>query len=332
MNIFGKFPLILLSHKFSKISNVISQFLSQMCRSTSNKHKECNRNCHEGTCKLIQGQGPKCVCPSEFSGPNCESYRCSHHCKNHGFCYIDNSSQLRCYCSPQWTGTRCEKPVDPCENRCHNGGECTLPRAEVPQCQCKPGFTGLRCQNCQNLTCENGGVCNKVGNRESCTCPPGFKGQNCEVSLCGKFGKAVLSGEEWRCECQPGYTGERCDKKTCDLECLNGGVCRHKRGTDMVCICPRYFEGPRCDKRVCNVQCHNNGKCIVVRMQTVCQCPDEWAGYYCDVSFYAFIVTGIIYSFPDVSILSEDNVISPPFSPLCRMDKTFTSIFLNKPP
>lgn len=269
-----------------------------MCRSTSSKNKTCNLNCHEGTCKLIQGQGPKCVCPPQYNGPRCEHYRCSLYCKNHGICYVDNQPSssksleshppLKCKCPSQWTGDRCEKPVDVCKNRCHNGGNCTILRPEVPVCSCESGFIGIRCQNCVNLSCENGGICSTLNDREYCSCPSGYKGQQCQISICGKYGTPVLVADGWKCECSPGYTGEKCDKKICDL-CLNGGTCKlgNKR---MECICPKNFEGRRCEKTSCNTTCRNGGKCVIVNSREICQCPDEWGGYYCEVSFSIFDV------------------------------------------
>lgn len=263
-----------------------------MCRSLSSKHKGCNLNCHEGTCKIIQGQGPKCVCPPQFNGPRCEHYRCSQYCKNHGVCYVDTQStssklsdappSIKCNCPSQWTGDRCEKPVDVCENRCHNGANCTILRVGIPQCHCKIGFTGLRCQNCQNLVCENGGVCTR-DHKEYCACSSGYRGQNCEISICGKYGKPVMSTQGWKCECPPGYSGEKCDKRNCDLQCLNGGTCK-VGNKELECICPKSYEGRRCEKSSCNVTCKNDGKCLTMNTQTICKCPDEWGGYYCEVS------------------------------------------------
>lgn len=263
----------------------------QKCRSTSTKHKSCNLNCHEGTCKIIPGQGPKCVCPPQFNGPRCEHYRCSQYCKNHGICYIvdtpsskqsDTPPPLRCNCPIHWTGDRCEKPADVCANRCYNDANCTS-WGVLPQCQCKPGFTGLRCQNCDNLSCENGGVCNIIDNKEHCSCPSAFKGQRCEMFICGKYGKPMLSEDGWKCECPAGFTGEKCDKRICDLQCLNGGTCKIGN-KQMECICPKNFEGRRCEKSTCNITCKNNGKCLMINMRAVCKCPDEWAGHYCEVS------------------------------------------------
>lgn len=263
-----------------------------MCKSLTNKLKGCNLNCHEGSCKIIQGQGPKCICSPQFSGSRCEHYRCSQYCKNHGVCYIssqyssnlsDAIPPLKCHCPSQWTGDRCEKPVDVCENRCHNGGNCTVLRIGIPQCHCKPGFVGLRCQNCQNLVCENAGFCTKENDTEYCSCQSGYRGVNCEISICGKYRKPVMSTHEWKCECPPGYNGEKCDKRTCDLNCLNGGTCK-MGNKQLECVCPKNFEGRRCEKSVCNATCKNGGKCLVVNMRTICMCTAEWGGYYCEVS------------------------------------------------
>jgi len=46
---------------------------------------------------------------------------------------------------------------------------------------------GSRCENCINLTCQNGGICNHAGDVEHCNCPSGYSGLRCERSDCENY-------------------------------------------------------------------------------------------------------------------------------------------------
>lgn len=144
--------------------------------------------CGSGSCQNIEGGGQRCHCPVQYNGPHCEHYRCSHYCNNHGLCYIDvATAKVNCHCRPEWTGERCEAPVNLCENRCYNGGTCYKTSHGIPTCHCRPGITGLRCEKCANLTCLNNGYCSKEYGHDVCICPGGYKGKHCETKICGKF-------------------------------------------------------------------------------------------------------------------------------------------------
>ncbi|CAH2009923.1 unnamed protein product [Acanthoscelides obtectus] len=271
------------------------------CKVTNSRTPSCPLNCHKGTCKIIEGYGPSCVCPPSFAGQYCELYRCSQYCKNHGMCIVNTKAAtrgtevvpLRCMCPPQWTGERCETPVDLCQNRCHNSGECTNSSSGVPMCKCKPGFTGSRCQNCLNLSCENGGVCTITNGRESCTCPLEYHGRNCEIPVCGKHGKPMTAHNgKVVCTCANGYSGERCDQDICLNHCQNGGTCK-VGAKQPECSCPKYFAGRRCEINLClarsppdgckeSCNCQNGGTCNILNDKAICRCPDNYGGYHCE--------------------------------------------------
>lgn len=137
-----------------------------VCRPSS-IHSLCPLECHQGLCKIVNGH-PKCKCPIDFEGEFCERYRCSGYCLNHGVCYVDAqrttyheniNPPLNCKCSPAWTGDRCDVPVVKCRDPCYNG-ECTSFHG-IETCVCALGFTGRFCEMCEELHCENGGVCRK---------------------------------------------------------------------------------------------------------------------------------------------------------------------------
>jgi low-density lipoprotein receptor-related protein 1 (alpha-2-macroglobulin receptor) len=199
---------------------------------------------------------------------------------------------LRCNCAPQWTGERCETPVNVCDGRCYNGGTCFIPKPGTPFCNCASGFTGSRCQNCAQLTCENGGVCVRDDLKESCKCAVGFKGRHCENSICGKNGTPVPTPLGVKCSCLPGYAGDKCEQDRC--YCQNGGICR-MGAKQPECKCPKLYGGRRCEVDLCRepdapkecserCACGNNGTCVVMSGKPVCKCPKPWGGLDCEVS------------------------------------------------
>lgn len=294
-------------HRIETLVLILS--LLQTCRAVARPALSCSLNCNTGVCKILPGQGERCVCPPQFSGPKCENFRCSQFCRNKGQCYVDllaaktpdTQPVPRCNCPPQWTGERCETPVNMCEGRCYNGGTCYTVTAGEPQCSCKLGFAGSRCQDCSKLQCKNGGVCVRNDNKESCQCSAGYQGKNCEKSdcdnFCMNFGTCILTPTGPWCTCAPGFAGIRCEQDACFQHCRNGGTCRI--GTKQPeCQCPPFYSGRRCEIDLCssknpppecaNVKqcgCLNNGTCEVRSGFEVCKCPNLWGGSKCDVSF-----------------------------------------------
>ncbi|KAB0803781.1 hypothetical protein PPYR_00751 [Photinus pyralis] len=275
------------------------------CQAVSTSATACSLNCNTGSCKIIPGQGPKCICPPKYAGVHCEQYRCSQFCRNKGMCYIDLLSPktpdtpppLGCNCPPQWTGERCEIPVNMCENYCYNGGTCFNPRPDQLHCNCPPGFTGARCQDCAHLECKNGGVCTRTENFSNCHCPIGYFGQSCEKSDCDHYcvnsGSCKLTPTGPWCTCQPGFVGLRCEQNACFQHCQNGGTCRI--GTKQLeCVCPPLYSGRRCEINQCllpnplpdcrnHCGCQNNGTCEVRADMEVCKCTSLWGGSKCEI-------------------------------------------------
>ncbi|KAK9679907.1 Low-density lipoprotein receptor repeat class B [Popillia japonica] len=276
------------------------------CRANTPK---CPLNCNLGKCEIVEGKGPRCFCPPEYTGELCEHYRCSQFCRNKGQCYIDHisvqnpgsPSPLRCSCPPQWTGEHCETPVNICEGRCFNGGTCYSSRPGPPYCSCKPGFTGPKCQNCLTLTCMNGGVCTKEGSKEICKCALGYRGDHCEIFVCDAFcsknGGCFVSATGPKCRCNPGYSGRKCEEDTCVQNCQNGGTCI--MGTKQLeCKCPPMYIGRRCQTHVCSTanppdvcrdnascNCLNGGSCTWSTNGFHCECLPGWIGKQCESYF-----------------------------------------------
>lgn len=252
-----------------------------------------------------------------YTGKHCETYRCSTWCKNKGSCSVDVSSPkkliegelppLKCQCSRQWTGDRCEIPVSMCRKNCHNGATCTFIDNET-RCHCAPGYHGLRCEHCDDMVCQNGGVCRKTTlNKSGCDCPDGFMGKMCENNTCEGFcsqnGDCKVGVTGPRCECHPGYSGARCEIRSCTLDCLNGGTCQLLAGQSS-CTCAPRFTGYSCEVDLCEsddvprecislscdkLHCLNGGECIVRTDGPACDCPLGFTGELCEVSFKRII-------------------------------------------
>ena len=110
-------------------------------------------------------------------------------------CYVDllaPKSQdimypLKCNCPPEWTGDRCEVPINGCDLECYNDGVCYKPSPnEAPRCNCPVGFSGTLCESCSTVLCRNNGICVRNNVTGWCRCPHGYSGKSCEISECEK--------------------------------------------------------------------------------------------------------------------------------------------------
>lgn len=242
-----------------------SYFILQTC-TESNVEKPCPLNCNLGKCQNIEGQGPKCICPSLYTGRNCERYICLQHCKNRGICFVHTEngiSQPFCNCPPEWTGDRCETPVSTCHEKCHNGGTCLIIDGKE-KCLCPQNVFGRLCEN-----------------------------TNCEL-ICGKHGKCIQDNQGFKCKCEEGYSGPKCDWNACHQHCQNGGVCQ-LGAKQPECVCPPLFTGRRCEIQLCaglnpppecnsTCNCLHGGTCDIRAGLPICRCTETWIGNKCEVS------------------------------------------------
>lgn len=186
----------------------------------------------------------------------------------------------------------CEKPYS-CLDRefCYNDGICYLDQVKEnnhtysrPGCECKntTKYKGVRCEQCDILTCLNGGYCTYVNQTNAeCRCSAGYYGQNCGESLCDSFdncsknGFCRLVGGLPRCICRSGFIGKKCDQDTCSGYCLNGGICQ-RENNKRKCVCPSDYSGKQCELNTC--KCLNGGICS----NAVCICPSNFMGQHCE--------------------------------------------------
>ncbi|MBZ3889584.1 Protein crumbs-like protein 2 [Sciurus carolinensis] len=143
----------------------------------------------------------------------------------HGGACRDLFDAFACACGPGWEGPRCEARADPCRSAPCARGRCHARPDGHFECRCPPGFAGPRCRSpvlpeeCSlNLTCLNGGPCERGPRGTNCSCQEGFAGQRCQ-------------SPDRPCEANP---------------CLNGGTCR-KVGGAYECACAARFSGQFCE-------------------------------------------------------------------------------------
>ena len=85
-----------------------------------------------------------------------------------------------CVCPTGYTGRNCQTVINSCQNTpCQNDGICS-PIGTVYICTCLPGYTGRNCELtvslCASNPCSNGGMCNQVNPTTgyTCTCLNGY--------------------------------------------------------------------------------------------------------------------------------------------------------------
>ncbi len=75
---------------------------------------------------------------------DCELSGYSNMCRN-GRC-INTDGSFRCECAPGYTGSNCQRPINPCDSSpCLNHATCNNKDGSY-QCHCPFGFTGPLCE------------------------------------------------------------------------------------------------------------------------------------------------------------------------------------------
>ncbi|CAH1793745.1 unnamed protein product [Owenia fusiformis] len=268
-----------------------------------------------GNCSNIL-HGYKCECPSWTYGSNCEyliNQCAADECGGTGECVSHyNSREHLCVCSAGFYGDGtnssllsdlyssgseqlgveefafgdCTDKSYCASNPCMEGVSCDEELEGFRCGTCPAGFTGSRCQNniddCEEVTCQNGGMCVDAVNGYICECVSGYSGKDCEnnvktCSNCDDTGTQTKNNDTCECFCKPGYTGENC---TIDIDecasspCLHGGSCQQEIN-DFTCNCTQGWEGKVCDTITdyCELDtCKNDGSCYNVFQNFFCKC------------------------------------------------------------
>ncbi|CEF64522.1 Low-density lipoprotein receptor-related protein 6 [Strongyloides ratti] len=190
--------------------------------------------------------------------------------------------------------SQCDK-IFQCEGNFFNGNDC----------KCDPGYIFdqkerlcaliridyRRKEKCGNITCLNGGICDKKKN--ICLCPGGISGKSCENDPCynrclnkGICTMSTKGSPSPHCDCPIEYHGERCEKLKCAGRCNKNGICIVDEITGLpLCHCNIGWSGENCEisESVCKDFCFNNGHCLEAHNNLpYCNCPRNYNGLQCE--------------------------------------------------
>ncbi|CAB4012910.1 neurogenic locus notch homolog 1-like isoform X3, partial [Paramuricea clavata] len=279
---------------------------------------ECaSRPCrNNGECReLITGPGYDCLCPSGFTGKNCE--KMINLCETNPCCagavcsYGLNS--FSCQCNNGRKGPSCCSSNTWCSydmfnvSTCHDHGNCSSLQNQF-NCSCERGWRGSRCEidinECDSQPCVHGECRNTRGSYE-CICEDDYNDTNCDQKIddcegvfCENDGQCVDGVHNYTCECAQGLMGRHCeidiDECSGKTECSRTrGVCINTHG-GYHCGCRTGYEDPpSCEERTnyCkSFPCGNNGICqheyrydheTVVVSNYSCACFVGWEGRNC---------------------------------------------------
>uniref|UniRef100_A0A915PEK5 Uncharacterized protein n=1 Tax=Setaria digitata TaxID=48799 RepID=A0A915PEK5_9BILA len=203
-------------------------FEGKNCEKTVPEADPClERNCNAGRC-ISKGDSAICMCPEGNSGEFCENTDIckTKPCMNGGECFADfsNSSNFKCVCDENFSGTRCELLAhklkcipdcvvgETCEQRdgtftcvkaqiscddCVHSFRC-IESGDYAVCICDTSWTGPKCdqriEECQHLSCPDHQICrNEFASAETvafCGCAPGLIGTNCTTNTATTFHNA----------------------------------------------------------------------------------------------------------------------------------------------
>lgn len=127
-------------------------------------------------------------------------------CQNRGTCINNTESSFgyRCQCLHGFDGNNCQYDRRPCKpGVCWNSGKqsiyfssylsvyllvgiCNETSNTTFECHCQIGWTGKHCElminYCENITCENNGVCQPLFMNYKCECiGDSYSGRHCEI-------------------------------------------------------------------------------------------------------------------------------------------------------
>ncbi|XP_052240158.1 fibropellin-1-like [Dreissena polymorpha] len=236
--------------------------------------------------------GYKCVCPTGYSGPLCETDidECNPNPCIHGSCTEPRLGDFTCICKVGYTGNTCDEAInecipDPCEH-----GTCKDLLADY-ECACPVGYTGKDCSKdideCFSSPCEHG-TCVNLVNSYKCRCDVGYSGANCDQDInecvsnpCKNQGNCTNGANNFTCACAAGWEDiDECVGHSC---WTNQSRCQD-RVNGYVCVCDPGFNGSSCETNInecVNHDCRNGGICQDGINSYTCLCLAGYTGRYC---------------------------------------------------
>uniref|UniRef100_A0A8C7MFJ0 Neurogenic locus notch homolog protein 1 n=1 Tax=Oncorhynchus kisutch TaxID=8019 RepID=A0A8C7MFJ0_ONCKI len=225
-----------------------------------------------------------CKCPPGYTGSSCEydSRFCGNlNCRNGGTCVSGHLSP-RCLCPTAFTGPECQTPTNsPCNvNHCYNGGTCQrTPDAPFFHCSCPNNFNGLLCHildysfpggfgrditpppevevSCEIPQCDEWAgnhICDSLCNNHAC----GWDGGDCSLNFDDPWQNCSAALQCWRY-----FNDGKCDEQCKSPGCLYDGFdCQGQEGQcnplyDQYCK-DHYADG-HCDQGCNNAECEWDG-------------------------------------------------------------------------
>ena len=229
-----------------------------------------------------KGRSP-CVCKPEFEGLRCDHHRCDGYCMNGGECLFDSMvSQPKCQCPKEFKGPQCQSRREhACDGvTCHNGGTCRAKDEAYLEyvCDCNARYSGDHCELCKIIPC----AFPKCAVHTCYSCDS----MSCQSKVADLAYCSAVTNSNLTCHCSAGYhliqtclSGCPMCVDSCDGYCANGGTCSHQPVTgDPLCSCSVPHYGQRC-RDVCG-SCNVNGTSSC--NASTCDCKDGWSGPFCE--------------------------------------------------
>ncbi|VDN01460.1 unnamed protein product [Thelazia callipaeda] len=169
-----------------------SKFQGERC----DEKQECSDYClNDSECHSLNDFEWMCKCKPGYSGKRCDLFgKCLEQCENGAKCRLDEKLGAVCDCPRGINGTKCDQiAVTSCSDiECTNGARCEMANAQEVRCLCPVGWNGLVCSlpDCHNY-CLNGGICNIIDARPTCTCTNAWLGERCQ------FPRSILKSSKF---------------------------------------------------------------------------------------------------------------------------------------